>query len=103
MLTYRGIKSNYEIIKEFCNKYRKEMTVYQGCIVENIGCTDYSSYTRIMNEMTDDEFAGNMFTALLNSDFCKLMNKVLKGKLELNDMIKDLYGEELFETYLSRV
>lgn len=103
MLDYRDIRSNYETIKKFCKKYRKEITVYQGCFIESNGITDYSTYTRIMNEMSDDEFIGNMFTALLNYHYCELIDKILKGKLELNDMIKNLYGEELFETYLSRL
>lgn len=103
MLDYRDIRSNYETIKNFCKKYRKEMTVYQGCLVERTGLTDYSTYTRIMNEMSDDEFTGNMFTALLNYNFCELINKVLKGKLEFDDFVKNLYGEEMFKTYISRL
>lgn len=98
MYTYKDMKQNYEIIKEFCHFYREELTVYAGVLAEQWGGTTYSEYVNFMNELSEEEFLGNYLCGLLTDEPKNEFKKILDGeqtfveyigKVTNNDIVKD--------------
>jgi hypothetical protein len=95
MYTYKNIRKSHEIIKEFCMKNRAEITNYQSKLAEKQGFATYSDYTKFMNELSDDEFIGNMLTGLFNEYALEYYRKVNKGKMTIEEFITEVYGKEI--------
>ena len=102
MFTYENMKSNYEIIKEICEKYRKELTVYGGVLGEHAGLIDCSEYVKFMNELSFEEFVGNFMTGLLNEDVISIYRDILDG-VNTFEEITSVYGEDIKNNYLEEL
>ena len=90
MYTYKDMKQNYEIIKEFCHFYREELTVYAGVLAEHWGGVTYSEYVNFTNGLSDEEFLGNYLCGLLTDE-------------PKNEFKKILDGEQTFVEYISKL
>lgn len=102
MFTYENMKSNYETIKEICEKYRKELTVYGGVLGESIGLIDCSEYVKFMNELSFEEFVGNFMSGLLNEDVISIYRDVLDGNSTFEEIVS-LSGEDVKNYYLEEL
>ena len=109
MYTYKDMKQNYEIIKEFCHFYREELTVYAGVLAEQWGGTTYSEYVNFTNELSEEEFLGNYLCGLLTDEPKNEFKKILDGeqtfveyigKVTNDDVVKD-YCEKFYNHYES--
>ena len=99
MLTYEGMKSNYEIIKGLCRSYRTELTVYAGILAEQFeGCT-YSDYVKFMNELSDEEFVGNYLNGLLTDTPVDDYRPILDGKMTFGEYVENCVGEDIVNVY----
>lgn len=69
MTTIKDLKANYEVIRQVCEKYRKELTSYQGAIIDKyLGLdVDVNDYIKFMNTLPLDVFIGNLLVDLLIS------------------------------------
>lgn len=102
MFTYENMKSNYEIIKEICEKYRKELTVYGGVLGEHAELVDCSEYIKFMNELSFEVFVGNFMTGLLNEDVISIYRDILDGEQTFEE-ITSLYGDDIKNNYLEKL
>lgn len=102
MFTYENMKSNYETIKEICEKYRKELTVYGGVLGESTGLIDCSEYVKFMNELSFEEFVGNFMSGLLNEDVISIYRDILDGNSTFEEIVS-LSGEDVKNYYLEEL
>ena len=98
-----NLEKNYEVIKEVCTRYRKEMTIYGGVIGDKYyDVFDSEEYIKFMNQLPLDVFIGNYLTALYNEETINLYLRLL----EINDFIvwtKEILSPEMAKeimTYL---
>ena len=98
-----NLEKNYEIIREVCTKYRKEMTVFSAVIGNKCSnIIDLEEYTNFMNQLSLDMFIGNYLCALYNEETINLYLRLL----EINDFIvwtKEILSPEMAKeiiTYL---
>lgn len=77
------IKRNYEIIREVCTTYRKELTIFSAVIGEYYAGFDKEEYINFMNDLPLETFIGNFLNALYNNDTIKLYMRLL----EIHDFI----------------
>lgn len=103
MITYEEMRSNYEIIKEMCKKYRKEMTVFGGTLLEQNEISTCSEYVKFMNELTFDEFVGNFFVTLLDESGTDIYKSILDGETMFDDFVEDMFGEDVKDMYLEEM
>ena len=89
MYTYKDMEQNYEIIKEICHFYRKELTIYAGVLAERWCRITYSEYVNFMNGLSDEGFLG-IYLGVLLTDVPK------------NEFKKILNGEQTFVEYISK-
>ena len=79
-----NLERNYEIIKEVCTRYRKEMTVFSAVVGNKYSnAIDLEEYTNFMNQLSLDMFIGNYLCALYNEETINLYLRLL----EINDFI----------------
>lgn len=100
------LQQRFEIIKGFCQKYRKELTAASAVIGENfIKNFDRESYIEFMNNLNDDTFTGNFLTALYQDEGISVYEKILNGEMTwkdyLDSMSLGLVSYEEFEEVLS--
>lgn len=101
--TYEEAKRRFSIVKEFCIKYRTELT-YLGAVVStrNGSFANEDEYIKYVQELTDDELAGSMAHVIQLDYMLDLYEKVLNGELTFEQYIrKDVYTEEDIERYLA--
>lgn len=88
MYGYNEFKTNYEVVKEYCHKYRAEITDMQGKIIDKLGQATYSGYTKFMNELSMDEFVGNNLTCLMVENDMATIKQILDGEMEFEEFAK---------------
>lgn len=91
MLKYDEIKENVEVIRTICKTYRAQLTEMQGNISEVYGLCDGETYRKIMDELSEEEFTGNMCTAILNTDCIDVYKQVISGEMAFEDFVKLTY------------
>ena len=95
MYTYKNIRKNHEIIKEFCIKNRARITDYQSKLAEKQGFASYWDYANFITKLSDDEFIGNMLTGLFNECALEYYRKVNDGEMTIEEFITEVYGKEI--------
>lgn len=102
MFTYEEAKKRYSIIKEFCIKYRTELT-YLGAVlaVEHGVFASEKDYIEYVQELSNHEFAGSMLTALQLDCVLESYKRVLNGEMTFEQYVKDIYTEEEIVRYLT--
>ena len=98
-----NLEKNYEIIREVCTKYRKELTVFSAVNGSKYtSVVDLEEYINFMNQLPLDVFIGNYLCALYNEETINLYLRLL----EINDFIvwtKEILSPEIAKeiiTYL---
>lgn len=83
MTTIKDLKANYEVIRQVCEKYRKELTSYQGVIIDKyLGLdVDVNDYIKFMNTLHLDVFIGNQLVDLLIPASIDIFKKLLTNEL----------------------
>ena len=100
---YEIMKSNYETIKEFCIKYRNELTISGGVFAEVRNMITCEDYVKFMNGLSDETFVGNFLNGLLNGYCIDAYRDVLKGKVTIDEFIEDVYNKEIFDAYRKKM
>ena len=103
MLTYEGMKSNYEIIKGLCRSYRTELTVYAGILGEQFGCCTYSDYVKFMNELSDEEFVGSYLNGLLTDVPVNDFRPILDEEKTFGEYIEQYCDEDIVNAYYEKM
>lgn len=103
MYTYKDMKQNYEIIKEFCHFYREELTVYAGVLAEQLGGTTYSEYVNFVNELSEEEFLGNNLCGLLTDEPKNEFKKILDGEQTFVEYIGKVTNDDVVKDYCEKL
>lgn len=87
MTTIKDLKANYEVIRQVCEKYRKELTSYQGVIIDKyLGLdVDVNDYIKFMNTLPLDVFIGNQLVDLLIPASIDIFKKLLTNELTFEE------------------
>lgn len=100
--TIKDMESNYETIREFCAKYRKEITIYGGVLGEFNESVNCDEYIEFMNSLSFDVFVGSYLGGLL-TNLCDVWCKpILKGDKTFEDMVESCslyYGDKILKNY----
>jgi hypothetical protein len=90
MTTIKDLKSNYEVIRQVCEKYRKELTSYQGVIIDKyLGLdVDVNDYIKFMNTLPLDVFIGNLLVDLLISSNIERYKELMTDKITFKEFVE---------------
>ena len=90
MTTIKDLKANYEVIRQVCEKYRKELTIYQGVIIDKyLGVDiDVNDYIKFMNTLPLDVFIGNLLVDLLNSSNIEIYKELMTDKITFKEFVE---------------
>lgn len=85
MMTVADLRHNHEVIKEFCTRYRAELTAFGGFYGEYVDSNiiDHEEYIKFMNSMSIDTFVGNYYFGLTNEGMIESYQKVLNGEVDI--------------------
>ena len=98
------LNKNYEVVKQFCEEYRSNLTVLAGVLAEQCGLCDYDGYVEFVNSWTDDVFVGNYLTALMNPVAMNYYSQVINGEMTFVEFVEDsTCSKELTNTYLQKM
>lgn len=91
MTTIKDLKANYEVIRQVCEKYRKELTSYQGVIIDKYSelDVDVNDYIKFMNTLPLDVFIGNLLVDLLNSGNMESYKELMNDKITFKEFIEE--------------
>lgn len=91
MITVKDLKANYEVIRQVCEKYRKELTSYQGVIIDKYSGldVDVNEYIKFMNTLPLDVFVGNLLVDLLNFGNMKIYKELMADKITFEEFIEE--------------
>lgn len=92
MLNRKDLEANYEVISQVCKRYRKELTIYQGAIIDKhsyLG-VDVNGYIEFMNTLSLDIFIGNMLSDLLNPVSIDVYKQLLTNELTFEEFVKKM-------------
>lgn len=91
MTTIKDLKANYEVIRQVCEKYRKELTSYQGVIIDKYSKldVDVNDYIKFMNTLPLDVFIGNLLVDLLNSGNMESYKELMTDKITFKEFIEE--------------
>ena len=91
MTTIKDLKANYEVIRQVCEKYRKELTSYQGVIIDKYSelDVDVNDYIKFMNTLPLDVFIGNLLVDLLNSGNMESYKELMTDKITFKEFIEE--------------
>ena len=103
MYTYEDMKQNYEIIKEFCKNYRKELTVYAGVLTEQYGGCTYSDYVKFVNELSEEEFLGNYLSGLLTDEPVNEFKQIINGEQTFVEYISKIVNDDVVKYYCEKM
>lgn len=74
-----NLEKNYEIIREVCTRYRKELTVFSAVMGSKwVSVIDLEEYINFMNQLPLNVFIGNQLGALYNNETINLYLRLLK-------------------------
>ena len=93
MSNYTEMKANYEVIKTFCVQNRYALTGVGGMYAETMKVSTYEDYTKVLEELTMDEFVGNYLTALCNEHALEGYRKVNTGEIGFYDFLDKYVGK----------
>jgi thiaminase len=85
MISKSVIEERFYVVKEYCAKYRKELTVFGGVISEKTGAISCKDYVEFMNQLTFQEFSANYCTCLLNDVAFNNVKKLNNGEMLFDD------------------
>lgn len=90
MTTIKDLKANYEVIRQVCEKYRKELTSYQGAIIDKyLGLdVDVNDYIKFMNTLPLDVFIGNQLVDLPIPASIDIFKKLLTNELTFEEFVE---------------
>ena len=103
MYTYKDMKQNYEIIKDFCIFYRKELTVYAGVLLEQYGGCAYSDYVKFVNELSEEEFLGNYLSGLLTDEPVNEFKQIVNGEQTFVEYIGKMVNDDIVKDYCEKM
>ena len=101
MTTIKDLKANYEVIRQVCEKYRKELTSYQGVIVDKSPWldVDVNDYIEFMNTLPLDVFIGNLLVSLLDSSDIERYKELITDKITFKEFIEKCSMVSIDEIY----
>lgn len=82
MYSKTEIDERFEIIKEYCKKFRKELTIYGAVLAEKNWMCSAHNYIEFMNSLSSEVFLGNYLTALFNITAIPMINDILENGFE---------------------
>lgn len=100
---YEDARSNLKTIRDFTERFRRELTITGGVISEEYGIISCDDYIKIMDELSLEEFAGNYLTGLLNSDVIDAYKEILDGHEDYCDLIQNTLDDEIIDTIRKRL
>lgn len=103
MYDLKTMKENYEIIKEFCGKYRTELTIAAGILGESMGMINCDEYIKFSNSLSIDEFVGNYLVGLINGTVDEYYRPILNDEKTFEEMLDDTLDEELLNLYREKL
>lgn len=103
MYDLKTMKEEHEIIKEFCIKFRTELTIVAGIFGEFVGLVNYDDYVEFTNGLSIDEFIGNYLSALLTGVTVTWYRPILNGEKTFEDFIAESMDEEQVELFLQKM
>lgn len=92
---YDEMKSGHEVIKTFCTQYRRGLTAVGGILAERQCIANHEDYTKFLNDLSIDEFAGNYLIALGTPFAVDLYKRVLDGEMSFYDLVEQTVGEDV--------
>lgn len=99
----KTMKEEHEIIKEFCIKFRIELTIAAGIFGEIIGLVNYDDYVEFTNDLSDDEFVGNYLVALLSGTSVTWYRPILDGEKTFEDFLVETMDKEQINLYREKL
>lgn len=103
MMNLKTMKEEHEIIKEFCIKFRTELTIAAGIFGEFMGLVNCDDYVEFMNDLSNDEFVGNYLVALFNDTTETWYRPVLNGEKTFEDFLAESMDEEQLELFREKM
>lgn len=88
-MTKEKLFKNRKVVKDFCEKYRKELTVYQALVCKKLYGMNPEDYIEFMNDLSMDEFIGNNLTALMQDTVINWFIETLAGRMTFEDIVTD--------------
>jgi hypothetical protein len=88
MISKSEIEGRFEVVKEYCAKYRKELTVFGGVMFEEEGMMSCKDYIEFMNQLTFQEFVGNYCNSLLDDEIFSNVKLLNNGEVSFDDYVK---------------
>ena len=90
MTTIKDLKANYEVIRQVCERYRKELTIYQAAIIDECPLIDVDAndYIEFINALSLDIFIGNMLCGLLDSASMDIYKQLLSNELTFEEFVE---------------
>ncbi len=103
MLSRNDLEANYEVISQACKRYRKELTIYQAAIIDEID-VDANDYIEFMNALSLDIFIGNMLCGLLNPVSMDIYKQLLTNELTFEEFVEqsDIININKFNELMER-
>lgn len=100
--TYKEAKRRFSIVKEFCVKYRANLTYLGAVESTQIGAfVSEDEYIKYVQELTDDAFAGSMLHVIQLDYALGLYEKVLNNEMTFEQYVRDICTDETIERYLA--
>lgn len=103
MYNLKIMKEEHEIIKEFCIKFRTELTIAAGIFgefMELVNCDDYIEFTK---DLSNDEFIGNYLTALFSGTTVTWYRPILNGEKTFEDLLAETMDEDQINLYREKL
>lgn len=94
MFNVKDMNENYEVIKEICTKYRRELTIIGGVIGETTELITCEIYEEFISNISDEVFIGNYLGTLLNPGAIELYKRILNGA-DIVDTLCSLYPDDI--------
>lgn len=82
MYSETEINERFEIIKEYCEKFRKELTIFGAVLAEKNRACSAHDYIKFMNALSSEVFLGNYLTGLFDVVSIPIMNDILENGFE---------------------
>ena len=85
----KDLEANYNVIRQVCEKYRKEITSYQAAIIDKYPWldVDVNDYIKFMNALPLDVFVGNLLVDLLKSSCIETYKELITDKITFKEFI----------------
>lgn len=87
-MNYETLKERHNIIKEFCKKYRKELTDLSAMLFTELDLGQKEEYIKFESTLSEDEFVGERLTMLCFDEAIDMIAEVLAGEMSFEEFVE---------------